>query len=88
LWPTGRGECDFFKWADEAFGSPKQVPRVALDGIKEWEYPYANPLGEHVISTTCSKVNRKQLVAALLHEMCMSVSGSKGWISTMPNFNA
>eukprot|EP00544_Gedaniella_sp_CCMP2646_P006646 CAMPEP_0202493266 /NCGR_PEP_ID=MMETSP1361-20130828/9659_1 /ASSEMBLY_ACC=CAM_ASM_000849 /TAXON_ID=210615 /ORGANISM="Staurosira complex sp., Strain CCMP2646" /LENGTH=211 /DNA_ID=CAMNT_0049123553 /DNA_START=81 /DNA_END=716 /DNA_ORIENTATION=+ len=85
---NGRGECDFFKWGDQAFGLPKQVPRVSLDGVKECDYPYANPLGERVLITNDVGLNRRRIIAALLlHEMCVSVSGSNAFVCSMSKFD-
>lgn len=69
--------CQFFQWADEAYGVEKDVPLVAPDGVREWEIPYANPYVEKRMSTTDPpSTKRKRLVAALLlQELCSSVQG-------------
>jgi hypothetical protein len=42
---------------------------VSLDGVKECDYPYANPLGERVLITNDVGLNRRRIIAALLlHE--------------------
>lgn len=61
---------------------------MSLDGVKEWDYPYANPLGERVLMTNDVGLNRKRIIAALLfHEMCVSVSGSNGFVCSMSKFD-
>jgi hypothetical protein len=61
---------------------------VSLDGVKEWDYPYANPLGERVLMTNDVGLNRKRKIASLLlHEMCVSVSGSNGFVCSMSKFD-
>lgn len=61
---------------------------MSLDGVKEWDYPYANPLGERVLMTNDVGLNRKRIIAALLlHEMCVSVSGSNNFVCSMSKFD-
>lgn len=84
--------CNFFMWADEAFGLPKQSRQVSDDGIKEWVNIYANPFEQQLhwmemtasMMPTCQSILRERLVAAcLMHECCSSVTG--GMIDNMPH---
>ena len=79
---TGGGRCKFFRWADDFFDLPKQVPLVASDGCREWEYPWANPHSEpDLMKSEDLDLKRKRLAAALLlKEMCSLVDGSTGVI--------
>jgi len=76
------GNCHYFRWVDESLGLPKDIHRIASDGVREWECLYANPYHESSIccdeSTTSSRAHhRKRLVAALcLQYMSADVGGT------------
>ena len=80
---SSMGPCKFFAWADVVLRLPhKEIPKVAPDGVREWECLFANPYRECYsgivsnVSSCCSQ--RERLMAALcLQEMCASVDGTR-----------
>ena len=59
----------------------KEIPKVAPDGVREWECLFANPYREsysEITSSESAHLQRKRLVAALcLQEMCTTVGGAQ-----------